>query len=325
MSKFTFKPADWVPYKDFDPEMMARLRAMKPEDLLAPNPNSKAKIIITKGVDAYEIADMFTHIKESDDYDRPFIMISGNPCPDTYIPLANLINQFRVNCRNLICFPMDEWADDQGNIAPLDYTAGFGYSFFKYFIMRIDEDLRPKKENIYYHCKEFTPIYSDLIMERSEGKGADACYSGPGWTGHCAFIDPSPEFINVKDMDEYLEQKAGIVTLHPLTIAQNSLHGVFGHAEGRDDWSVRRGTFPSPAGEPRAHDRRELLVVAADGLPSDHARPNHAAGAGLHVPEDRRDDSSQRGDRTAHRVLGNGRLLNGSYRTPTHPCGRPAG
>ena len=112
MSKFTFKPADWVPYKDFDPEMMARLRAMKPEDLLAPNPNSKAKIIITKGVDAYEIADMFTHIKESDDYDRPFIMISGNPCPDTYIPLANLINQFRVNCRNLICFPMDEWADD---------------------------------------------------------------------------------------------------------------------------------------------------------------------------------------------------------------------
>ena len=201
MSKFTFKPADWVPYKDFDPEMMARLRAMKPEDLLAPNPNSKAKIIITKGVDAYEIADMFTHIKESDDYDRSFIMISGNPCPDTYIPLANLINQFRVNCRNLICFPMDEWADDQGNIAPLDYTAGFGYSFFKYFILRIDEDLRPKKENIYYHCKEFTPIYSNLIMERSEGKSADACYSGPGWTGHCAFIDPSPEFINVKDMD----------------------------------------------------------------------------------------------------------------------------
>lgn len=231
---------------------------------------------------------MFTHIKESDDYDRPFIMISGNPCPDTYIPLANLINQFRVNCRNLICFPMDEWADDQGNIAPLDYTAGFGYSFFKYFIMRIDEDLRPKKENIYYHCKEFTPIYSDLIMERSEGKGADACYSGPGWTGHCAFIDPSPEFINVKDMDEYLEQKAGIVTLHPLTIAQNSLHGVFGQS-GDVSWVPPKAATIGPFDV--AHSRHrleshalttggELLVVAADGLPSDHARPNHAAGAG---------------------------------------------
>ena len=234
---------------------MARLRAMKPEDLLAPNPNSKAKIIITKGVDAYEIADMFTHIKESDDYDRSFIMISGNPCPDTYIPLANLINQFRVNCRNLICFPMDEWADDQGNIAPLDYTAGFGYSFFKYFIMRIDEDLRPKKENIYYHCKEFTPIYSNLIMERSEGKSADACYSGPGWTGHCAFSDPSPEFINVKDMDEYLEQKAGIVTLHPLTIAQNSLHGVFGQS-GDVSWGPPKAATIGPFDV--AHSRHRL-------------------------------------------------------------------
>ena len=264
MSKFTFKPADWVPYKDFDPEMMARLRAMKPDDLLAPNPNSKAKIIITKGVDAYEIADMFTHIKESDDYDRPFIMISGNPCPDTYIPLANLINQFRVNCRNLICFPMDEWADDQGNIAPLDYTAGFGYSFFKYFIMRIDEDLRPKKENIYYHCKEFTPIYSDLIMERSEGKGADACYSGPGWTGHCAFIDPSPEFINVKDMDEYLEQKAGIVTLHPLTIAQNSLHGVFGQS-GDVSWVPPKAATIGPFDVAHSRHRLESHALTTGG------------------------------------------------------------
>ena len=28
MSKFTFKPADWVPYKDFDPEMMARFEGI---------------------------------------------------------------------------------------------------------------------------------------------------------------------------------------------------------------------------------------------------------------------------------------------------------
>ena len=207
---------------------------------------------------------MFTHIKESDDYDRPFIMISGNPCPDTYIPLANLINQFRVNCRNLICFPMDEWADDQGNIAPLDYTAGFGYSFFKYFIMRIDEDLRPKKENIYYHCKEFTPIYSDLIMERSEGKGADACYSGPGWTGHCAFIDPSPEFINVKDMDEYLEQKAGIVTLHPLTIAQNSLHGVFGQS-GDVSWVPPKAATIGPFDVAHSRHRLESHALTTGG------------------------------------------------------------
>ena len=51
MSNFTFKPADWIPYGTFDPGMMARLRAMTKEDILAPNPKSKAKIIVTTGVD----------------------------------------------------------------------------------------------------------------------------------------------------------------------------------------------------------------------------------------------------------------------------------
>lgn len=130
--------------------------------------------------------------------------------------------------------------------------------------MRIDEDLRPKKENIYYHCKEFTPIYSDLIMERSEGKGADACYSGPGWTGHCAFIDPSPEFINVKDMDEYLEQKAGIVTLHPLTIAQNSLHGVFGQS-GDVSWVPPKAATIGPFDVAHSRHRLESHALTTGG------------------------------------------------------------
>ena len=263
MSNFTFKPADWIPYGTFDPDMMARLRAMTKEDILAPNPKSKAKIIVTTGVDAIEIADMFTHIKESDDLDKPFVMISGNPCPDTYIPLANLINMFQVNCRNLICFTMDEWADDQGNIAPLDYTAGFGYSFFKYFIMRIDEHLRPKKENIFYHCKEFTPRYTDLIIEKGNG-GADACYSGPGWTGHCAFIDPCPEYTNVENMDEYLEQGAKIVTLHPLTIAQNSLHGVFGQS-GDCSWVPPKAATIGPRDVLHAKKRVECHGLATYG------------------------------------------------------------
>ena len=225
-SEFTFAPVSWVPFKD--QAVMERLRRMTREELLV-HPNPDFKIYITPGVEAIEMADMFTRIKASDDLDKPFVMISGNPCPGTYLPLVNLINRFRVNCRNLICFTMDEWADDQGNIAPLTYKAGFGYSFFKYFINRIDEDLRPQPGNIYYHCREFTPRYSELILERGNG-GADACYSGPGWTGHVAFIEPGPEFTQVDSLDEYLQQKTRIVALHPLTIAQNSLHGVFGQS-----------------------------------------------------------------------------------------------
>ncbi|GAJ16275.1 unnamed protein product, partial [marine sediment metagenome] len=53
--------------------------------------------------------------------------------------------------------------------------------------------------------------------------GADACYSGPGWTGHLAFIEPdAPEFEG--SLEEWKKMGPRIVTLSPFTIAQNSLH-----------------------------------------------------------------------------------------------------
>jgi hypothetical protein len=83
-------------------------------------------------------------------------------------------------------------------------------------------------EQIHYPTNENISHYSDMITETGEG-GADVCYSSPGWTGHLAFIDPVDDFIK-DDMDEYLKQDARITKLHPFTIAQNSLHGVFGQS-----------------------------------------------------------------------------------------------
>lgn len=73
-----------------------------------------------------------------------------------------------------------------------------------------------------------------MITDCGEG-GADICSSSPGWTGHMAFIDPVDEFLpSMKngeyDIDEWLNMEARIVKLHPLTVAQNSLHGVFGQS-----------------------------------------------------------------------------------------------
>ena len=72
-----------------------------------------------------------------------------------------------------------------------------------------------------------------MITEIGEG-GADICSSSPGWTGHMAFIDPVPEFMPKATGDAgiegWLNMEARIVKLHPLTVAQNSLHGVFGQS-----------------------------------------------------------------------------------------------
>ena len=63
-------------------------------------------------------------------------------------------------------------------------------------------------------------------MLEADGE-ADIVYSGPGWPGHLAFIDPVDDWFK-PTMEEYLNQPAKVASLHPLTIAQNSLHGGFG-------------------------------------------------------------------------------------------------
>jgi glucosamine-6-phosphate deaminase len=57
--------------------------------------------------------------------------------------------------------------------------------------------------------------------------GVDLSHSGPGWTGHLAFIEPdAPEFD--APLEEWKQMGPRIVTLSPFTLAQNSLHGCFG-------------------------------------------------------------------------------------------------
>ena len=223
---FQFKPADWVPFQD--KKVLERLRGMTPEELEKhPNPDVNIKILANAG--SVVLAEKFCGIKESHEQNKRYSTIFGNPNPLSHMPLAEMINRNRVSCKNCVFVCMDEWADDEGNIAPITYRSGFVYSFMKYFIGKIDPDLRPLPENVLYPTNENISHFSDLIDEKTGG-GIDYFTSGPGWAAHVAFIDPCPEYVNVANMEEYMRQPAKVVTLHPLTIVQNSLHGVFGQS-----------------------------------------------------------------------------------------------
>jgi hypothetical protein len=55
--------------------------------------------------------------------------IEKHPNPNhVYIKLAHLIKKFRVNCRHLYTFNMDEYADEEGNIAQNSLHGSFGMS-----------------------------------------------------------------------------------------------------------------------------------------------------------------------------------------------------
>ncbi len=223
---FTFKPADFYPFKNIDE--INRVRAITKEDILAMNgkhptsPTMTVEVIRNDEIEMIMIADIVKRIVDSDRYDKPCIMIMPNPSY-TYRKVAYLLRQLKVNCRNVKFYMMDEWADEEGHIAPLSYKAGFGNAFYRFMVANI-LDLGFKEENFIYHSDKTTPDFSKMLEADGE---ADIIYSGPGWPGHLAFIDPVEDWYQ-PTMAEYCAQSAKVASLHPLTLAQNSLHGSFG-------------------------------------------------------------------------------------------------
>ncbi|NQT92853.1 MAG: hypothetical protein HQ559_08835 [Lentisphaerae bacterium] len=223
MTSFTFEPAEFVPFRDT--EAIARVRAIKREDIEKhSNPDFRIQVVPDADIEGMWIADLFERIKQSDESDQQLVMIMPNPWP-SYVKVAELINKRRVSCRNLHTFNMDEYADQDGNIAPETWELGFGHAFKKFFIAAIDPELRPPEKQVHLLSNETVDHYSRMMADLG---GADICYSGPGWTGHLAFIEPdAPEFA-AESLEEWKQMGTRVCTLSPFTIAQNSMHGCFG-------------------------------------------------------------------------------------------------
>lgn len=224
MDTWTYQPSEHVPFRD--PEVLRRMRALTRGQLTQhPNPDLKIQIVKADEIGMVMVADMVRRIRQSSVEDTPLVLILPNPCP-TYRHVARMINALRIDCRNLYCFAMDEYADQDGRIAPDTWRFGFVHAMKDYFYNRLDPELRPPEDHFIGPTNANLDSYGSMIEDRG---GADMCYSGPGWTGHLAFIEPdAPEFSN--DLEEWKQQGTRIVTLSPFTLAQNSLHGSFGQS-----------------------------------------------------------------------------------------------
>jgi len=223
MSTFTFQPAAFIPFRDL--KVIERVRRIKREDITRhKNPDFRITVVPDAEFEDLWINDIFQRIRQSSDAGQQLVMIMPNPWPN-YVKVAELINKHRVNCRHLHTFNMDEYADQDGNIAPESWEFGFGHAFKKFFIAAINPSLRPPDDQVHLLANQTLKDYGKRIADLG---GADICYSGPGWTGHLAFIEPdAPEFA-ADSLDEWKKMGPRVCTLSPFTIAQNSMHGCFG-------------------------------------------------------------------------------------------------
>ena len=222
-SDFDFSPASFVPFRD--KAAVERVRAIPRAKLTEhANPDFRLRILPDAEMEPLWIADMFERIRRSSEAGERFVMIAPNPWP-SYDKVARLINEHRISCHHLHTFNMDEYANEHGDIAPESWAFGFGHAFKKFFYANIDADLRPPESQIHGLSNENIAHYGKMLADLG---GADICYSGPGWTGHLAFIEPdAPEFA-AASLEEWKKMGPRVCTLSPFTIAQNSLHGCFG-------------------------------------------------------------------------------------------------
>jgi glucosamine-6-phosphate deaminase len=240
MERFKYGITKWAPYGD--KAVCDKVRSIKKEDLPKhANPDLRIKIVPDDEFAFRRIFDIFSRIKKAAEEDRRLVLILPQPHPQ-YTRVAYLINKFRVNCRKLFAFNMDEWADEEGNIAPGTWPRGFMYAMKKNFYTKIDRDLRPPEDQIQGPNNRNLKDFGRMIEDAG---GADVCYGGIGWSGHLAFIDPNaPEFSG--SFEEWKQMGPRIVTLHPFTIAQCCLDPDFGMS-GDWSWIPPKGATIGPA------------------------------------------------------------------------------
>lgn len=223
MKSWSFEPAPFIPFRDT--QAITRVLRIKRKDMAKhKNPDYRITVLPDADVGFRWVTDMFQRIWLAREEGRPVVLITPNPVR-SYLHVAYLINKFGVDCKHVHTFNMDEYANEDGQTAPESWRFGFMHAFKKYFWAAIDPKLRPPEKQVQGPMTKNIKDYSRMIADAG---GADVCYSGPGWTGHVAFVEPdAPEF-QARDLKAFLRMGARICRLSPFTLAQNSLHGSFG-------------------------------------------------------------------------------------------------
>lgn len=218
-SLFDFSPAKWFPTKD--KAVLEYCRNIRREEMETTNANGYSVRVVPHPSSAVA-TELFNYVLCSDVEDKKTVIVFPNSWKNIYSAVAHMCNKYNISARNIHAFCMDEWADENGNVAPITYGPSLGGHFMREFYMQFREDLRPKLSQMHYYTNDNIEYYSDLIDETGDG-GADLIISATGWIGHTAFIDPATQKFKADTLEEFLQIKAGFVDNHRLTIIQNSM------------------------------------------------------------------------------------------------------
>lgn len=168
--------------------------------------------------------------------------ICGPIGPTEQLPLvAQMVNEMDLSLKNCHFWGMDEWIVD-GKAADLNFPLGFAKADMDLCFGRIRPELLMPKENLHFpteNPEEYTNSFNLARCVTMQG--------GQGETKHWAFNDPVKREGQYKDQpptpEEYLQKRARVVELHPITLIQNARTSGGGTVQNVPSAAVSVGPF----------------------------------------------------------------------------------
>jgi glucosamine-6-phosphate deaminase len=225
---FEYEMSKFIPFRDA--EVCRRVRAIRREDITEhPNKDFKIRVIDDEaGFFQAMATDLVDRIQRARDDGKRFVAILPvGPVPQ-YPIAAKMINERGLPLDHVHTFNMDEYADQDGNTAPVSWPASFQRTMMAQFFNRVDGELRPPASQMHFPTTDDLADYGKMIDDLG---GADVVYGGIGWCGHIAFWEAHLGFEYGDDLESYKKAGPRLVELHPMTVMQNALQSFGG------DWS----------------------------------------------------------------------------------------
>jgi glucosamine-6-phosphate deaminase len=166
---------------------------------------------------------MFDEIKAAQQHGRPATLIVPVGPVDQYPILAQMINDVRLDCRDVCLINMDEYLTADDRWIPADHPLSFRGYMDRLFYDRLKPALAPRQENRVFPHPERCDEVRRVIDRRG---GVDACFGGIGINGHIAFNEPPEPGEEVSDSAfASLPTRCLTLTRETRTINSNTVGG----------------------------------------------------------------------------------------------------
>jgi len=158
-----------------------------------------------------------------------------------YAILASIINNEKIDMKNVWVFFMDEYLDWESRWVSEKHPMSFRGFMFKNLFDLLDNSRGLKREQIIFPDPANLDYNDDKIEELG---GIDTCYGGLGYHGHIAFNEPYDTYFSRMTIEQFLNSRTRIVDLNPDTFIINSLSSIGGNCYDLPPKAVTIGMKP---------------------------------------------------------------------------------